>query len=313
MNRNLKRIICLTVFCLFLSGQWIKAENLDSLYAKSMLVPGTEAPDMMIDSLSRTTLKDFRGRYVVLHFWASWCPDCRKDMPEYNKIYEEYASDSVIFINLSYDIDRDAWQQYIKESEMGGLQLTELKKMKESKTAQAYGVKWIPSYYVLNTQGRVLLRTVEIEKVRNQLAHLDRSKIRIPRNRQSRLPGFPGGDQALRAYLSRNVHYPRAAANYGIQGQTLLEFTINVDGSISDVVVRENVITDDSKIKTNGFSNDKHDIRQRALDQFAEESLRVIKSMPKWNPGVRFGIPFKTRFELPINYKIFNDSDWQSQ
>jgi len=309
----MKRIFFLLAVGLALLGQSAMAEDLDSLYAKGLLVPGTEAPDMMIDSLSHTTLKDFRGRYIVLHFWASWCPDCRKDMPEFKKIYEEYASDSVLFINISYDVDREAWQNYIKESEMGGLQLTELKKMKESQSAQAFGIKWIPSYYVLNTQGRVLLRTVEIEKVRRQLSHLDRSKIRIPRNRQSRLPGFPGGDAALRAYLARNVHYPRSASNYGIQGQTLLEFTINVDGTITDVIVKENVITDDSRIKVHGFSNDKHDIRQRALEQFAEESLRVIRSMPKWNPGVRFGIPFKTRFELPINYKIYNELDWQSQ
>lgn len=291
----------------------VHAQNLDSLYAKDLIKPGTEAPDMLIDSLSNTRLKDFRGRYVVLHFWASWCPDCRKDMPEMNKLYEEYASDSVIFIHLSYDTDRTAWQEYVKQSEMGGLQLSELKKMKESVSAQAFGVKWIPSYIVLNPQGKVLLRTVQIEKLRKQLSHLDRSKIRIPRNRQSRLPGFPGGDQALRAFLARNVHYPRAASNYGIQGHTILEFTVNVDGAISDVSIKENVITDDSKIKVNGFSNDKREIRQRALDLFAEEALRVVSMMPKWNPGVRFGIPFKTRFELPINYKIYNELDWQSQ
>ena len=150
----------------------VHAQNLDSLYAKDLIKPGTEAPDMLIDSLSNTRLKDFRGRYVVLHFWASWCPDCRKDMPEMNKLYEEYASDSVIFIHLSYDTDRTAWQEYVKQSEMGGLQLSELKKMKESVSAQAFGVKWIPSIVVIDQDGKVALATVVTERLASYLEAL---------------------------------------------------------------------------------------------------------------------------------------------
>lgn len=287
------------------------AQDLDSLYAQEMLGIGIEAPDFIIDSLSNTSLKDMRGRYVVLHFWASWCPDCRKDMPLMNEIYDEHASDSVIFIHISFDTDAEVWQKYVKENNMGGLQLSELKKMKESATAQAYHLKWIPSIYVLNTEGKVILKTVVAEKLRERLRHLDFSKVRIPRTRVSRMPQYPGGDTALRYFLARNVNYPRTANNYGLEGQTIVEFMVGVDGTISDISVKDNQITVDDKLPFRKLAGDeKKVVRQKVLDMFAEEAKRVVGLMPKWKPGVRFGIPFKVKYQMPINYKIhYNNED----
>lgn len=74
-----------------------KAEDLDSMYTQEMLPIGTEVPDVMLDSIHNVSLKSMRGRYVVLHFWASWCPDCRKDMPAMNELSYVYSSDSIVF------------------------------------------------------------------------------------------------------------------------------------------------------------------------------------------------------------------------
>lgn len=68
-----------------------KAEDLDSMYTQEMLPIGTEVPDVMLDSIHNVSLKSMRGRYVVLHFWASWCPDCRKDMPAMNELANVYS------------------------------------------------------------------------------------------------------------------------------------------------------------------------------------------------------------------------------
>lgn len=295
-------------------GQAAQAQDLDSLYAKDMLHVGMKVPELTLDSLSNTTLSKMQGRFIVLHFWASWCPDCRKDMPELNKLYEEFASDSVVFINISYDTDKEAWQKYVHESGMGGLQLSELKKMKESQSAGMFQVKWIPSYYVLNTEGKVILATVMVEKLHKRLSTLDLSRVRISRSQKSSLPSFPNGDYALRSFLAKNVNYPRTASNYGLQAQTLMEFTVDIDGSICDIRVKENRITAEDRLPFQRLSGDeKKKTRERVLEMFAEEAYRVISIMPKWKPGMRFGIPFKTRYELPINFKIFYDNDWQSQ
>ena len=307
-------LIGLMAFWMLFFGQAAQAQDLDSLYAKDMLHVGMKAPELTLDSLSNTTLSKMQGRFIVLHFWASWCPDCRKDMPELNKLYEEFASDSVVFINISYDTDKEAWQKYVHESGMGGLQLSELKKMKESQSAGMFQVKWIPSYYVLNTEGKVILATVMVEKLHKRLSTLDLSRVRIPRSQKSSLPSFPNGDYALRSFLAKNVNYPRTASNYGLQAQTLMEFTVDIDGSICDIRVKDNHITAEDRLPFQRLSGDeKKKTRERVLEMFAEEACRVISIMPKWKPGMRFGIPFKTRYELPINFKIFYDNDWQSQ
>lgn len=307
-------LIGLMAFWMLFFGQAVQAQDLDSLYAKDMLHVGMKAPELTLDSLSNTTLSKMQGRFIVLHFWASWCPDCRKDMPELNKLYEEFASDSVVFINISYDTDKEAWQKYVHESGMGGLQLSELKKMKESQSAGMFQVKWIPSYYVLNTEGKVILATVMVEKLHKRLSTLDLSRVRIPRSQKSSLPSFPNGDYALRSFLAKNVNYPRTASNYGLQAQTLMEFTVDIDGSICDIRVKDNHITAEDRLPFQRLSGDeKKKTRERVLEMFAEEAYRVISIMPKWKPGMRFGIPFKTRYELPINFKIFYDNDWQSQ
>lgn len=283
----------------------VMAQDLDSLYTQSMLRNGMEAPDFMVDSTSNTRLKDLKGRYVVLHFWASWCPDCRKDMPEMVNIENANDNDSLVFIHISYDTDREKWWNYVVESGMQGLQFCEMRKMKESLTAQAFGIQWIPSMYVLNTEGKVILATVQIEKLRQRLQHLDYSRVRIPRSRRACEPTFPGGDNTMMQYLGRNIRYPRTASNYGLEGQTVVKFLVDTDGSIKDVAVIENRITvDDRKPFQRLAGDEKKRTRERVLEMFAEEAVRVVSGMPKWKPGVRNGVPVRVWYELPINFRI---------
>ena len=312
-KHRVKSFLSRKLIIIFLFGLCVNqalAQDLDSLYTQTMLKNGAQAPDFLIDSVSNTHLSDFRGRYVVLHFWASWCPDCRKDIPEMNRLYDEFASDSVIFIHISFDTEREKWQNYLGESGMDGIQLCEFKKMKESATATAYGIKWIPSVYVLNTAGRVILQTVTTEKLRKRLQLLDKSKVYIPRSKREAEPTFPGGDDAMMLFLSRNIKYPRLASNYGLEGQTLLKFLVNTDGSISNVRVIDNKITKEDRLPFRTLpEEEKRAMRKKVLALFAEEGIRVVESMPRWKAGVRYGMQMKTEYELPINYKIQYKND----
>lgn len=297
------RKFLLGILCMICVG--VSAQDTDSLYTQDMLHNGTEAPDFLVDSLSNTRLKDLRGRFVVLHFWASWCPDCRRDIPSLSKIEQEYASDSLVFIHISYDTNREQWWKYVTENNIEGIQLCEMKKMKEAATAQAFRIKWIPSIYVLNTEGKVILATTQTEKLQQRLQLLDYSRVRIPRTRRETEPTFPGGDNLMMQYLARNIHYPRTASNYGLEGQTVLSFLVETDGSISNVQVVSNRITREDRKPFQRLAGDEQKkTREKVLQMFAEEAIRVVSSMPKWKPGVRNGIPIKVVYELPINFRI---------
>ena len=113
-----------------------------------------------------------RGKYVALHFWASWCPDCRKDMPAMNELANVYSSDSIVFVHISYDTNKEAWQKYVTNNKMKGIDFSELKKMRECTTYKLFNIKWIPAMYLVDPEGKVMLRTVKAETLAERLKQL---------------------------------------------------------------------------------------------------------------------------------------------
>ena len=95
------------------------------------------------------------------------------------------------------------------------------------------------------------------------------------------MPEFPGGMQALMAYLSKNIKYPSVAQDNGIQGRVLVSFVVNKDGSIVDPEVIKSV--------------------DAALDK---EAMRVIKAMPKWNPGKQRGKTVRVKYTVPVLFRL---------
>jgi protein TonB len=94
-------------------------------------------------------------------------------------------------------------------------------------------------------------------------------------------PSFPGGEADLLRFLAKNIEYPTLAKENNVQGLVVLTFVVGKDGSISDVaVVRE------------------------IGGGCGKEAVRVVKSMPRWNPGEANGHPVKVRFTLPVRFKL---------
>ena len=126
----------------------ISAQDADSLSSKNFLTPGTEAPNftLITSSGQNFELSSQRGRYVVLDFWASWCGDCRKIRSRMDKLSKNCNIDSIVFVGVSYDTDKDTWMNYLKDDIKDQIiQVSELKKWKETETSQQYGIKWIPT------------------------------------------------------------------------------------------------------------------------------------------------------------------------
>ena len=143
-------------------------QDLDEKYATELVKPGTVAPDFKMNTPDGKTIQvsNFaKGKTVVLDFWASWCPDCRKDAPEVVRLYEKYHQYGVEFIGISMDTDVEAWKNAIEKFGITYPQVSELKKFKETDISKAYGVKWIPSMVVVGSDGLVKLSTVQIDKL----------------------------------------------------------------------------------------------------------------------------------------------------
>ena len=95
------------------------------------------------------------------------------------------------------------------------------------------------------------------------------------------MPEFPGGEAKLFEFVSKNIHYPQEAKEKGIQGRVFVGFVIEKDGSVSNV---RNLRGVDSELDT--------------------EAIRVVKSMPKWKPGMHRGEPVRVSYQIPILFKL---------
>ena len=176
------------LFALLLMGATVaKAQaaqpDFDDKYATELVKAGTAAPDFKMktpDGKNFQFSKFAKGKTVVLDFWASWCPDCRKDAPEVVRLYEKYRQYGVEFIGISMDTDVEAWKKAIEKYGITYPQVSELKKFKETDIAKAYGVKWIPSMVVVGPDGQVKLSTVLTYKVDKYLKELTTGKYAGP-------------------------------------------------------------------------------------------------------------------------------------
>ena len=153
------------------------AQDIDDKYASNRLKAGTQAPNFTLRSLDggkEERLSDHRGRFVLLEFWASWCPDCRAVTPKMKQIQEQYAQKGLDIIGISYDTDSLAWRKYVTDNGLTWSQLSELKKWKKGTiTDSLYHISWIPAYYLIDKQGKIIVGTVMIDKI---LAHLEQLK-----------------------------------------------------------------------------------------------------------------------------------------
>ena len=284
------------------------AQGLDEKYAADLLPVGTKAPDLVDPTHKVHPIDDFHGRCVVLDFFASWCGDCRKDMPEMKRLYAQYDIQGVDFIGISFDTDADKLQEYMDKEQMPWRVLSELEKMKDSKMAKDYHIQWIPTMYLLDTEGHVVLATVEIEKLKAKLEELKKAnKLVAPELAGlDHAPQYPGGIPELMKFLSNNIQYPVEAEHYGIEGRVMVNFVVDKDGTVSDMKVAKTELKNrlsDKKFKK--YSDiDKYAMREKGEGQLKEEALRVVRKMPNWEPALRRGEKVRVKYSLPITFKL---------
>lgn len=148
-----------------------EAQDPDVVYGKDLLAVGTVAPSFTLNDLDgkSVSLSDFRGKQVVLHFWASWCPDCREETPQLKAAQAAADPSKVVFVSVSFDRKVEAFEAYVRDNALGGVQLFDASGKKESVVGTSYHVKWIPATYLIGPDGRIQFATVVFSKVAARL------------------------------------------------------------------------------------------------------------------------------------------------
>jgi peroxiredoxin len=112
------------------------------------------------------SLSDFRGKYVLVDFWASWCGPCRQENPTVVKAYNNFKAKGFTVLGVSLDKDKDRWLAAIEKDKLTWTQVSDLEYWQNA-AAQLYGIQSIPSNVLVNPEGEIVaknLRGDDLEK-----------------------------------------------------------------------------------------------------------------------------------------------------
>jgi thiol-disulfide isomerase/thioredoxin len=137
------------------------------------LDPAVAAPDFRLEDMDGEwhTLGDYRGKVVLVNFWATWCPPCRREMPSLERLYQALRDQP--FVVLAINQWENADHVFSFMGQLNVFPTFPILFDPESRVAEDFGVKGLPTSFVIDRQGRVVYRAVggrafdhpEIERV----------------------------------------------------------------------------------------------------------------------------------------------------
>lgn len=151
-------------------------------YMKPGMINGQPAPGFEATLLDGQAfrLSELEGQYVLLDFWGSWCPPCRKENPELVQLYDRYSeanfeqAQGFTIVSIGIEDNRARWKKAIRSDELHWPyhiydQATSLRFF-DSEIAKLYGVKQVPTKYLLNPDGRIIAVKPTVAELDKRLA-----------------------------------------------------------------------------------------------------------------------------------------------
>jgi len=116
-------------------------------------------------------LSDFRGKYVLVDFWAKWCGPCRAENPNVVAAFNKYKNKKFTVLGVSLDKVKEDWLKAIKEDKLTWTHVSDLKYW-DNEVAILYGVRSIPANFLLDKTGKIIGRNLRGDKLEEALAKL---------------------------------------------------------------------------------------------------------------------------------------------
>jgi peroxiredoxin len=148
-------------------------DYLKSLYEKiTSINEGVIAPNFTSKDIDgkQHSLYDFRGKYVYIDFWASWCAPCIEKFPEMKKIYNSRDKSKFEILGVSVDVSRDSWIKSIEKNKLNWINISNTKGWDE--ISDRYGVKVVPQNFLVGPNGTIIKKNIELDDLKEILESL---------------------------------------------------------------------------------------------------------------------------------------------
>ncbi|RZK47647.1 MAG: TlpA family protein disulfide reductase [Pedobacter sp.] len=135
-------------------------------------MPNFSQPNQFGKTIS---LADFRAKYTLVDFWASWCIPCRKENPVVVKAYKKFQNKGFDILAISLDDDKDAWLQAIKNDKLTWTHVSDLEGS-HNEVAKMFKIPSIPSNYLIDPNGIIIAKDLRGEELTKKLAEIFEAK-----------------------------------------------------------------------------------------------------------------------------------------
>lgn len=131
---------------------------------------GKQAPDFSEPDASGhdVSLASFKGKYLLVDFWASWCAPCRAENPNVVKAYNQFKGKNFAILGVSLDKEKDAWQEAVRADGLAWTHVSDLKYW-ESKAVSTFKFNGIPFNILIDPQGKIIAEGLRGDELENEL------------------------------------------------------------------------------------------------------------------------------------------------